>query len=56
MTKHQFISGIGIGVLAGATLGLAMSTSKKREIKRAADKAIKAVGEVVDNISENMGM
>lgn len=56
MTKHQFISGIGLGMVAGAALGMAMSTTKKREIKRAADKAIKAVGEVVENISENMGM
>ncbi len=56
MTKHQFISGIGIGAIAGAALGMAVSTSKRREIKRAADKAMKAVGEVMDNISDNMGM
>ncbi len=56
MTKHQFMSGIGIGAIAGAALGMAMSTSKRREIKRAADKAIKAVGEVMENISDNVGM
>ena len=33
-----------------------MSGTKKREIKRAADKAIKAVGEVVENLSDNIGM
>lgn len=56
MTKHQFVSGIGLGVVAGTALGMALSVSKKREIRRAADKAIKAVGEVVGNLSETMGM
>lgn len=55
MTQHQFISGAMLGVVAGTALGMAMSTSKKREIRKAADKAIKAVGEVVDNLSENFG-
>ena len=56
MTKHQFIAGMGMGVAAGAALGMAMSGTKKREIKRAGDKAIKAVGEVVENLSDNIGM
>ena len=56
MTKHQFIAGIGMGMVAGAALGMAMTGTRKREIKRAADKAIKAVGEVVDNLSDTMGM
>lgn len=56
MTKHQFITGVGLGMAAGAALGLAMSATKKRDIKRAADKAIKAVGEVVENLSDNIGM
>lgn len=56
MTKHQFIGGMSLGVVAGTALGMAMSTAKKREIRKAADKAIKAVGEVVENISGNMGM
>lgn len=56
MMKHMFIPGIVLGAAAGTALGLAMSTSKKREIRRAADKAIKAVGEVVESISDNMGM
>ena len=56
MTKHQFIAGIGMGMVAGAALGMAMTGTKKREIKRAADKAIKAVGEVVENLSDTMGM
>ena len=52
MTKHQFITGMGMGLAAGAALGMAMSGTRKREIKRAADKAIKAVGEVMENLSD----
>ena len=33
MTKHQFIAGMGMGLAAGAALGMAMSGTKKREIK-----------------------
>lgn len=56
MTKHQFMTGAAMGIVAGTALGLAMSHTKKRDIKKAADKAIKAVGEVMENISDGMGM
>ena len=56
MTKYQFLAGMGLGMAAWAALGMTMSATKKRNIKRAADKAIKAVGEVVENISDSMGM
>ena len=56
MTKHRFMSGAAMGIVAGTALGLLMSGTKKRDIKRAADKAMKAVGEVVENISDSMGM
>lgn len=56
MTKGQFMTGMGIGLAAGAVMGMAVSMTKKRDIKRAADKAIKAVTEVVDNISGELGI
>ncbi|MEG0764437.1 MAG: hypothetical protein RR281_00805 [Pseudoflavonifractor sp.] len=56
MTSNQFIAGIGIGALAGTALGMALSTTKKRDIRRAADKAVRAVGEMMENLSETMGM
>ena len=56
MTKHQFIAGMGMGLAAGAALGMAMSGTQQRELKRAADKAIRAAGEVVENLSDNIGM
>ena len=55
MTKHLFLTGAAMGVVAGTAMGMAMSATNKRDIKKAADKAIKAVGEVVENISDTMG-
>ena len=56
MTKYQFLAGMGLGMAAGAALGMTMSATKKRNIKRAADKPIKAVGGGGENISDSMGM
>lgn len=54
MTGDRFLVGMSLGVAAGMGLGMVMSGSKKREIRKAADKAIKAVGEVVDNLSDRL--
>lgn len=59
MTTGQFWMTTGLGLVAGTAIGMTLAPSK-REIKRAAHKAIKnvnqAVSEAVDNISEVMGM
>ncbi len=58
MAKQLFAAsmGMGLGIAAGAALGMAMSGSRKRKLKKAADKAIRAMGEMVDDLSEHMGM
>ena len=55
MDRMDFIKGMGIGVVAGATIGMAIAP-KKKEHKGLAGKAIKAAGEIVENISDAMGM
>lgn len=56
MTTSQFVAGIGVGVVAGTALGMAMTTTKKRDIRKAADKAVRAVSDVVEHLSDSMGM
>ncbi len=58
MTKELFAAGmgLGLGVAAGAALGMAMSGPHKRKLKRAADKAMRAMGEMVEGLSDHMGM
>lgn len=50
MTRSGFVKGMTIGVMAGAALGMVL-TPKGRNSKSAAGKALKAAGEVIDNIT-----
>ncbi len=55
MTQPKnLLPALGLGMVAGATL--TMMLKPKKPAKHAAGKAIKAVGEVVENISEAMHM
>lgn len=47
MVNKRFIQGVGIGLAAGAAIGMMMPPRKKKSV---AGKAIKAVGEVVENM------
>ena len=53
MEHNRFIRGVGIGMLAGAVVGMLVSPCKN-EIKRTANKAVQAVGNAADTISEAM--
>ena len=53
MEHNRFIRGVGIGMLAGAVVGMLVSPGKN-EIKRTANKAVQAVGNAADTISEAM--
>jgi hypothetical protein len=55
MTNSNFVKGMGVGVAAGIALGMALAP-RKRSGKRMAGRAIKAFGEVVDNISHVVGI
>ena len=55
MEKHEFLRGMGVGVLAGAAIGAVMMPKKKHSMKATAGKALKTVGEVMENLSDNMG-
>ncbi len=49
------MAGIGMAAAAAATMGLVMSRPKgKRKVQHAAGKALKAVGEVMENFSGSM--
>lgn len=55
MRNHQFMSGIGLGIMAGAMLGVAVATREKN-VRRTADKAMKAVGEAAEHLTGAIGM
>ncbi len=55
MKEHGFLKGMGLGMVAGAALGAAMMPKRKPNLKRAAGKAMKTVGQVMEDLSADMG-
>ncbi len=52
MYSSSFFKGMGAGLAVGMAIGLAFSPRKKN--RSASGKFIKAVGDIVDNVSEFM--
>lgn len=56
LKNSDFLRGMGLGLMAGTTLGFAVAPKKKQSrMKSTAGKAIRAVGDVVEQISDAMG-
>ena len=51
MEHNHFMRGVGLGMLAGAVVGMVVSPGKK-ELKRTANKAVQAVGNAAESISD----
>jgi bifunctional N-acetylglucosamine-1-phosphate-uridyltransferase/glucosamine-1-phosphate-acetyltransferase GlmU-like protein len=47
---------VGLGVVAAVAMGAAMKKPKKMTVQSVAGKALKAVGETVENFADNMKM
>lgn len=56
MKQHEFAKGMTMGVAAGMALGMVMFPKKKTNVKRAAEKAMKTVGQVMEDLSDEMGL
>lgn len=55
MTKHEFLRGMGLGMAAGAALGMALAPRRRHmDLKKAASQAVKSVGEAVESLSDAM--
>ena len=53
MEHNHFMRGMGLGMLAGAALGLAVSPGRKT-VKRTAAKAARTMEDMAENISNAM--
>lgn len=56
MKDQNFLYGMAMGAVVGTVVGATMMPRRKSQVKRAADKAMKTVGEVMENLSEEMGL
>lgn len=56
MKEQNFLCGMVMGAAVGTVVGVTMLPRKRSKVQKAADKAIKNVGEVIENLSEEMGL
>ncbi len=56
MSDMRFVRGICIGMVAGAAVGAAMVPRKKSTKNSFAGKAIKTASEVLDQVSDVLGL
>ena len=56
MKQHEFAKGMTMGVMAGVAVGAMVAPRKKTNVKRAAEKAMKTVGQVMEDLSDEMGL
>lgn len=56
MKDQDFFYGMAMGAVVGTVMGATLVPRRKSKVKKAADKALKTVGEVMENLSEEMGL
>ena len=49
MNHHPFLGGVGLGMLAGAALSMAIAP-KKKDLKRTARKAMRTMGDLAEDL------
>ena len=55
MDNKRFLMGVGVGMVAGSALGMAVAPKKRAEGKRMISRALKGMGDVIDDVSTVLG-
>lgn len=53
MNKMTFVKGMGLGIVVGSAVGMVLVPKKK---KSAVGKALRAMGDVVEGITDTIGL
>ena len=58
MTKHAFLGGMGLGILAGAAIGMAVAAKPKgkMDMQKAAHRAARRLERMKDDLTDVMGL
>ena len=59
MTKHTFLEGMGLGILAGTAIWMAVAVKRPemvRDMRRAAHRAGRTVEHIKDDLADGMGL
>ena len=55
MCNQNFVCGVGLGMVAGAAVAMTMMP-KRKSVKKAAEKAMRTMGEAVENFTEALNL
>ena len=57
MTKHAFLEGMGMGIIAGAAIGMAVAAKgmQSPDMRRMAKKAARRMDHMKDNLADTLG-
>ena len=55
MNNVDFMKGIGLGLIAGGAISIAL-TARGRRRKKCKNHTIRAIGDVVDNVTDMLGL
>ena len=57
MTKHAFLEGIGMGIIAGAAIGMAVAAKgmQSPDMRRMAKKAARRMDHMKDDLADTLG-
>lgn len=61
MNGMNFAKGVGVGIVVGSTIGMAVASTASNHKKppqknNVVGKALKAMGDIVDNLGDSFGM
>ena len=56
MTKHAFLEGMGLGVLAGAAIGMAAKSMQSPDVRRMARRAVRKMDHMKDDLADTLGL
>lgn len=55
MNSMSFVKGMGAGLIVGACVGMSMCADKKA-CKRKLGKTVKSIGEVIESVTDSLGI
>lgn len=55
-SNNKFAKGIGLGLVVGSAIGVAVAPRKKSGKGSVVSKALKTMGDVIENISDVVGL
>lgn len=58
MTKHAFLEGMGLGVLAGAAIGMAVAAKSMQspDVRRMARRTVRKMDHMKDDLADTLGL